>query len=235
MVLKIALALLILTGFAPWAHAEPARPLPFEATYSVIYRGFAAGYVHAELRVEGSGRYVYETRGEPGVLARLVVGRDVVERTEMQIDAQGVRPLAWRMNHGRLGDGGLEFSWESGTVAGTVDGERVELPTEPGLQDRLSVQIAVITALRRGEEPGTIPMIDGDEIKHYSYTRVGSETVRIGNGEVEAILYESTRPGSSRVSRVWHVPSLDYIPIRMERLRGGRVETVMSLERVEAR
>lgn len=217
------------------AWAEPRKPLPFAATYSVIYRGFAAGFLHVELRTEGPDRFVYETRGEPGVITRLVVGSNVVEHSVMHIDEEGVRPLSWRMNHGRLGNGFLDFSWEEGRVAGTFEGNSIDLPVEPGLQDRLSIQIAVITALRRGVEPGTIPMVDGDEIKHYSYTRVAEAPVQLENGEIEAVLYESTRPGSSRLARVWHVPALDYIPIRAEQLRGGRIETVMTLVSIEAR
>jgi hypothetical protein len=233
-VLRLALVLLAIAAPNSVAFAQSIKPLPFVATYAVSYRGYEAGRLHVELRAEDSDRFVYETRAEPGVVARFFVGKNPVERSEMRIDEQGVHPLLW-MNRGTSGAGTLEFSWEEGTVSGTVEGEQVEHPIEPGLQDRLSIQIAVMTALLRGMEPGTIPMVEGDEIKHYSYTRIGSEQVPLANGEIETIVYESTRPGSSRVSRVWHVPALDYIPIRAERIRKGRVETLMVLVNVQAR
>jgi hypothetical protein len=115
--------------------------------------------------------YVYESHAEPSLLARLVVSGQAVERSVMQIDGNGVQPLYWFMDDGKSGhedDGVLEFTWDKELVTGEVEGTRVELPTEPGLQDRLSIQIEVMTALLRTEEPGTIPMIDEDKIKRYS-------------------------------------------------------------------
>ncbi len=115
-----------------------------------------------------------------------------------------------------------------------MEGKRIDLPTEPLLQDRLSIQVAVLAALQRSVDPGTIALIDEEQIKHYTYTRAGSGRVKTKAGEFETVLYESTRPGSSRVSRVWHAPELGYLPVRAEQVRKGKVETVMELVRVEA-
>lgn len=215
---------------------EPVNPSPYAATYSVRYRGFNVGLLHFELRKGVPGTFVYESRAEPGLLARLIVGNNAVERSVMHIDASGVRPLSWYLDDGKSGndkDGVLEFGWDENRVSGVVEGERVELATESGLQDRLSLQIAVMTALLRGREPGTIALIDGDKIKRYSYTRAGNERIRTKAGTFETVLYESTRPGSSRISRVWHAPELGYIPVRAEQMRNGKVETVMELLKTE--
>lgn len=220
----------------PPAGAEPAAPVPFVASYAVAYRGFNAGLLHFELRYEAPGTFIYESRAEPSLLARFVVGADALERSIMQIDAEGVRPLSWSVEDGKSGsrgDGALVFAWEEGRVSGRVRDERVELPTEPGLQDRLSVQIAVMTALLRGNEPGVIPLLGDDEIKHYSYLPTGTRRIRTGAGEFDTVLYESTRPGSKRLSRFWQAPALGYIPVRVEQVRDGKVETVMELVKVE--
>jgi hypothetical protein len=225
--LPIAL-LLFATIALPASLPEPVTPTPYMATYSVSYRGLNAGLLHFELIAEEDGRFVYDSYAEPSALARFVVGHPVAERSVMYIDADGVRPLSWFMQ-----DGSLRFAWEEGRVSGVVEGKRIELPTEAGLQDRLSIQIAVMTALLREHEPGIIPMIDDDEIKHYSYNRTGFGPVKTQAGEFKAVLYESTRPGSSRTARLWHAPDLDYIPVRAEQLRKGKIETVMELVRVK--
>jgi hypothetical protein len=217
------------------AKAEPATPAPFTASYAVAYRGLNAGLLHFELRSEEPGIFIYETRAEPSLLARFLVGGAAVERSIMRIDANGVRPLSWFVEDGKAGkkqDGDLVFAWDEGKVSGTVKGQPVELRTVPGLQERLSIQIAVMTFLLRADEPGTIPMISDDEVKRYSYTRAGSGLIRTKMGEFATVLYESTRPGSSRVSRFWHAPTLGYIPVRAEQIRDGKVETVMELVEV---
>ncbi|HEX7013829.1 MAG TPA: DUF3108 domain-containing protein [Steroidobacteraceae bacterium] len=229
---------LIATGLlAAGAHAGEAVPEPFKATYAVRYRGIGAGTLTFELKRDpASGHYVYESRPNPSALARLFISRAAVERSVLEIGPDGVRPLEWHLEDGKSGqakDGWLEFDWDAGRVSGEVEGERVELPTEPGLQDRSSIQIEVTTALLRGEEPGVIPLIDDERIKRYTYTRKENAVLDSKLGKLDAVIYESSREGSSRLSRFWMVPSLGHIPARAEQIRKGKVETVMELVELE--
>jgi hypothetical protein len=220
----------------PFAAATDLVPAPYTATYSVSYQGMTAGQLHFVLRAEEDGRFVYETHATPGLLASLLVSSKAVERSIMRIDANGVRPLSWFLDDGKSGkenDGALVFAWDVKRVTGTVQGERVDLPAEPGLQDRLSFQVAVMTELLRGREPGTIPVFDDNRIKPYSYSRQGGVRIETPAGEFETVLYESTRPRSKRLSRIWHAPTLGFLPVRFERLNRGKVETVMELVTVE--
>ncbi len=226
-------ALLLL---AMMSHAQPTVPQPFVATYAVTFRGLSGGTLRMEWRHEGQNRYVFETRASPSALARFVISSDAFERTTLELTPQGLRPLSWEANDGRSGakgDGKLQFDWNANTVSGTYEGEPVKLALEPGMQDRLSIQIGVMAALAGGAEPGTIAMVNGDNIRHYTYTRGQSETVQSKLGPLQTVVYESTRANSNRLSRVWHVPSLDYLPARAEQIRKGKVETVMTLLSVE--
>jgi Protein of unknown function (DUF3108) len=218
------------------ARADSAIPQPFTATYAVTYRGIGAGTITFEFAREPSGNYVYETRPSPSGLARIFVSRAALERSVMQIDAQGVRPLEWRLDGAKSGnrdDGALRFDWAQGTVTGEIEGEPINLGIEPGLQDRSSIQIAVTTMLMRGQEPGTIPLIDDNRVKRYTYSKKESAVVESKLGKLDAVIYESTREGSSRVSRFWMVPSLEFIPARAEQIRKGKVETVMVLTELQ--
>lgn len=232
--IRLLTVLLVIALAAPAAFAAPV-PSPYTASYSVKYRGISAGLLHFELRAEEPGRLVFQTRPEPGLFARAFVGPKGIERSVMQIDEHGIRPLTWFVDDGRSGqreDADLVFAWDKGVVRGTMKGEAVERPTEPGLQDRLSVQIAAMTALLRDDEPGTIPLLAEKENRNYEYTRVGTQRISTFAGEFDTVVYESTRPGSSRLSRVWHAPDLGFIPVRAEQLRNGRVETVMEMVKV---
>jgi len=236
--LTALLPALIATGLvAAGARADEAVPEPFKATYAVSYRGIGAGTLTFELKRDPvSGHYVYESHPNPSALARLFISRAAVERSVMEIGPDGVRPLEWHLEDGKSGkekDGWLEFDWDAGRVSGEVEGERIELPTEPGLQDRSSIQIEVTTALLRGKEPGAIPLIDDERIKRYTYMRKENAVLDTKLGKLDAVIYESTREGSSRLSRFWMVPSLGHIPARAEQVRKGKVETVMELVKLE--
>ncbi len=235
--IKCAFALTLALCSAFGARADTlVFPPAFTASYAASYRGIEAGMLTFSLRAEDNGRFVYETKADPSFLARLVVSRNALERSEMIIDENGVRPLKWTLDDGKSGnqgDGALAFDWDAGRVTGTAEGKSVDLPTQPGLQDRLSIQIDVMTTLLRGGEPGTIPLIDDEKIKLYTYRRTGTEEMDTPLGRIETVIYESAREGSSRLSRFWMAPTLNYIPVRAEQIRKGKVETVMEIRSLE--
>lgn len=223
---------------AALARAQAPAPRPFVAEYQVTYRGLNAGALAFQFAQDAAnGRYAFETRADPSALARLVVSSAANERSIIEINADGVRPLEWRLDDGKSGDKGdgfLQFDWTQGAATGRIEGEEVRIPTEPKLQDRLSIQIAVSTALLAGQEPGEIPLIDDNRIKRYTYTRKERTVLDSKLGPIDAVIYESTRPGSSRVSRMWLAPQFDYAPVRAEQIRKGKLETVMVLTKWEA-
>lgn len=233
-----AVAGLWLSIAANAAFAQTAiAPQPFVATYTVSYRGIEGGTLRTELRRDASsGHYIFETHANPNALARLFISRDAVERTELEVTPEGIRPLVWETDDGKSGnkgDGRLQFDWARQTVTGTYKGKPVNLPLKPGVEDRLSIQVVAMTALLRGKEPGTIEMVNGNSIKEYTYTRGPTQSLDTALGKLDTIIYESTRTGSDRVSRVWHAPSLEYLPVRAEQVRKGKVETVMELTALE--
>lgn len=230
-------ALLASILFATAGHAQSegqsVLPKPFTATYAVTYRGMRAGKLTFKLsRDSASGRYTYETTADPSMLARIMISSAALERSVMEIGPEGVRPIDWQLDDGKSGtarDGKLHFDWEKNVATGAIEGQNIELPLEAGLQDRLSIQIAVVTSLLRGEEPGAIPLIDDNRVKRYSYTKIGAAVTETDLGKLDAVLYESTRQGSNRQSRFWLVPKMEYVAARAEQIRKGKVETVMVL------
>jgi hypothetical protein len=214
------------------ARADGQAPQPFVATYAVSFRGINAGNITFRLTRDPGGRYVYETHADPTALASLFVSRAAIERSVMDIGPQGVRPLEWQIEDGKSsskGDGSLHFDWDHKMVTGTVEGQPISVPTEPGLQDRSSLQIAVTTQLLRGVEPGTVAFIDTNRVKRYTYARKENATLDSALGKIDTVIYESTREGSSRLSRFWIAPSMEFLPARAEQVRKGKVETVMML------
>jgi hypothetical protein len=230
-------ALLASTLFATAAPAQSegqaVLPKPFTATYAVTFRGIRAGSLTFKLsRDPATNRYTYETTADPSMLARIMVSGAAVERSVMEIGPDGVHPIDWHFDDGKSGtsrDGKLHFDWQKNVATGVIEDQKIELPLEPGLQDRLSIQIDVVTSLLRGEEPGAIPLIDDNRVKRYTYTKIGPAVTDTDLGKLDTVLYESTRQGSNRQSRFWLVPKMEYLAARAEQIRKGKVETVMTL------
>ncbi|PLX71412.1 MAG: hypothetical protein C0614_14370 [Desulfuromonas sp.] len=231
---SVVLSLIIfLALLAPPVFADEGISLtPYRATYAFHYRGFKAGLIHFTLSAQAENTYTYTTRVEPGLLARLVVNPDAVEQTVLQIDDNGVRPLSWTSEDGKASrdkDGRLLFDWAAQRVSGTVEGQTVTLPTRPDLQNRLSMQIAVLFALLQDKLPAPITLIDGNRVKLYSYAYQKELQLDTAAGRFDVVLYESTRQGSSRLKRIYHAPALGYLPVRLETLRKGKRDSVLEL------
>ena len=223
--------------FASAAKSDAILPKPFPAVYEVSYRGMRAGQLTMKLsRDEATGRYTYETTADPSMLARFFVSSAARERSILEIGPDGVRPLEWSFDDGKSGtakEGHLKFDWDKNVATGVIEGEKIELPLEAGLQDRLSIQVDVVTSLLRGEQPGTIPLIDDNRVKRYNYVKKETTTLDSPLGKLDAVVYESTREGSDRQSRFWMVPEMEYLAARAEQVRKGKVETVMVLQSVQ--
>lgn len=209
---------------------------PSKATYEVEFRGINAGTIEFTLRAAGDDRYVYESRSNARGIARLVVRNEVHESSTFVLADGDVRPLSYSLDDGSSDtakDTRLEFDWNANRATGTHENQAIEIPLTAGVQDRISAQVAVMRALASGTRPERIAFIDRNELKHYVYTHEGTEQIKTPLGQFDTVVYSSTRDGSSRVSRIWYAPELGFTPVRAEQVRRGKVETTMTLSRLE--
>ncbi|MFM7626227.1 MAG: DUF3108 domain-containing protein [Gammaproteobacteria bacterium] len=127
----------------------------------------------------------------------------------------------------------LDFDWKAGRVRGTAEAQPVDIASRDGLQDGMSVQIALIRALTAGERPRRYFLIDKDEIKEYVYEQEGTARIRTTAGELDTVIWSSRRPNSDRVTRVWYATALDHTPVQAERRRGDKVEWTTRLKSLQ--
>ncbi len=234
-----ASSLLLAGSVSLYVHAADAGAevlLPSVATYSVEYRGINAGTIAFALRNTAPGQFVYESRSNARGMARLVIRNEVHEASTFALVDGGLQPSSYLLDDGSSDtskDTRLEFDWTARLARGQHEDQPLELALAPGLQDRMSVQIFVMRQLAAGQEPGQLAFIDRNEIKSYRYTKEGTERLKTAAGEVDTVIYSSSREGSSRVSKIWYAPSLGYTPVRAEQVRRGKVETVLTLTKLE--
>lgn len=226
------LALGLLLAATP-ALAQPLAP--FGADYAVRYGAMSVGSSHFELRADGApGRWVFESRSTPSGFGRLVTGGTLVQTSWLVVAGADVRPLRFRFDDGarrRSEDVSLTFDWERGRVAGEAKGEAVDLPLEPGMQDPVSSQLALMVELLAGGEPRNHVMIDGGRLRPTELRFERRERVTTPAGEFETLVYTSRRTGGSRVTWMWLAPQLQYLPVRMEQMRREKRYFSMELER----
>jgi hypothetical protein len=229
-----AIALFAALHAVPGGTAEVALA-PFVAEYDVRYGSMAVGTSRTELaRATPHGRWVMESRSTASGFARLIASGTLAQRSTFELTPSGIRPLAYSFDDGtaRTGrDVRLEFDWDARRVRGTAEDEPVDLEAVAGLQDAASMQALVLSRLRRGDEPGSIAMIEKDRIKVYGYTLLRRERLETALGELDTVAYRSAREGSDRETITWFAPSLGYAVVQAEQRIDGRKRGFQTLIR----
>lgn len=234
----LASALIALATAPLHAQAkEPATLQPYKARYQVHFRGLSGGQIESSLsRSEVPGQWLYETRAYPSLLGRVAVSPNARESSVMQITPAGVRPLSFDFNDGSAGttkDVRFKFDWAAGRVRGEAEGVPFDLPVGPGTQDTASVQAAMITDLLAGRSPQSYPILTGRKLREYRYWPEGRQTVMTPYGQFDTVVWANQRDGSTRITKVWHAPSLGYVPVQAVQYRKGQAETRMQMVALE--
>ncbi|MGC4027501.1 MAG: DUF3108 domain-containing protein [Steroidobacteraceae bacterium] len=229
------LGTVLLAGFAaagaPLLGAAELRP--FTASYNVSWHGMSAGNSQLQLEQLGDGTWRYSSRNRARGIFRIALPSELSQRSLFTLQDDQVQPLRFEADDGSdsssKGDADLRFDWNRGRVTGRSGGKDVDLPLTPGLQDAMSIQVSLMHALLRGGTPQRFSMLDGDRVKEYVYTREGSETLATALGSHETVIFRSARPDSTSGTWFWCAPDLGYLPVKVERRDGRKVEWSMSL------
>jgi hypothetical protein len=208
--------------------------MPFEVSYTWIWHGLTVAESKLQLQ-KSDGNWIYESRSEPRGIGRLMSERPV-QRSTLRVTDSGVQPLTYHADDGTPStkrDADVTFDWDAQRMTGTYEDKKVDRPLVPGIQDDLSVQIAMMVELLRGRTPDRFSLLDGNSVREYRYVREGEQTLQTPVGSLATIVYRSQKEGSPRATRFWCAPSHGFIPVRVEQKRKDEVEWTMQIESLQ--
>ena len=156
-------------------------------------------------------------------------------RSVLRITPEGVQPLSYQADDGtsstkRAID--VVFDWDRKRVIGVYEDTALDMPLEPGIQDDLSVQIALLVDLQRGQVPGKLQLLDKNQVREYNYLREDETTLPTALGPVDTIVLKTQKTGSPRFNRYWCAPGKGYIPMKVEQTRGDEIQWTMQIEKL---
>jgi len=222
-----ALALLA-GGHAP---AYSAELTPHTAEYKIKI-SVLSGQLTTRLFATDEG-YVAVHRVTPTGMARMLVDGDIEEIAGFAVDDTGVRPLHYK-SHDRMTkdktDADFRFDWPARSIVGVVDGEAVTIDFDGRAHDRISIQYAMMRDMIVGTADESYLLFDIDKFKTLQITQIGTKEVSVPAGRYTAIGVRHQAEGSSRVTTLWCVPELDYLPVIIEQHRKGKLRMRATLE-----
>ncbi len=165
-------------------------------------------------------------------LARMVSRGTIEEFSSFQSTLSGIVPVHYVSNDSLTSDktrADLDFDWSTLAITGTVNDQPVESVLEEFAHDRVSIQYQIMRDLMSGGLAETYVLFDIDEIKVLNVTVIGTRDIRVPAGEFTAIGVQHQAEGSSRVTTMWCVEELDYLPVMIEQHRRGDLRMRASL------
>ena len=86
------------------------------------------------------------------------------------------------------------------------------------------MQAAAIASVQAGKETFSFQQLKpGRDIDLYEYKKVSEETLKTDIGEINTLKYSRGKPGSEKLTYFWFAPEHAYAPIRLERIKKGKV------------
>ena len=225
----LALAAVVLSGPAV------ADLTPYAAVYKVKI-SILTGELRTRLTRTGDG-YVAVHELEPKGVAKMFVDGGVTETASFRIGEDGIVPVHFVTSDSVSKDGieaDIRFDPEANAIVGVVNGEAVREPIEGNVHDRVSIQYALMRDLMTNAPETHYVLYEFDKFKPLEVTRAGRKEIDVPAGRFDAIGIRHQSEGSSRVTTLWCVEELDYLPAMIEQHRDGKLTFRATLEEYEA-
>jgi len=224
----------LLLALAAAAQAGADELKPFEASYTWVWHGMTVAVSTLKLE-QHADTWLYASKSDPRGLGKMFSERPVQQST-LRVTATGVQPLHYKADDGTSSSrrgADVRFDWEHQRVTGTYEDTKVDMPAQAGMQDDLSVQIALMVELLAGRKPDHFQMIDKNSVREYRYVREAEESLDTPLGTVATIVFRSQKVGSPRVTRFWCAPSRGFIPLRVEQKKGDEVQWTLQIQSLQ--
>lgn len=179
---------------------------------------------HLERTADG---YRADSSIEATGLSRILAHGAIRENSEFIETENGVRPLRFQ-SADTLSKGGetvdFTFDWQDREIVGTIDGADFHTDIEGMVHDRVSLQYGLMHDLNNGIQRSTYSLQDAEKLKPLQITNIGSKKVKVPFGTFEAIGIQHQTEGSSRVTTLWCVEELGFLPVIIEQHRNGKLQ-----------
>jgi hypothetical protein len=197
---------------------------PYSAEYTVKI-SVLSGRLTTKLRPLADG---YEATHiiEPSGLASVLKSGEINEQSRFTPYADGVRATWYRSEDSLSSDktrAEVTFDWSTSEISGTVNDEAVRIVLDGIVHDRVAIQYQLMHDLLNGGPDERYVLFDIDEFKTLVVRNIGERKVRTPAGDYTAVGIQHQAENSSRVTTLWCVEELGYLPVVIEQHRKGKL------------
>ena len=219
------------------ASSVVAAPVltPYTAEYKVKI-SILGGRLTTGLQVTDEG-YTATSSIKATGMSRMIARGEITEQSWFSETDSGLRPSRF-VSSDTLSKGGeevdLDFLWDRSLVSGLIGGQEFRTDINGNLQDRVSLQYALMHDLLNDIYLDSYSLQDAEKLKLLSVTNLGTKSVKVPFGTFEAIGLQHRAGTSSRVTTLWFAKKLGYLPVLIEQHRKGKLQVRATLRQYAA-
>jgi hypothetical protein len=228
--------LLLLAALAlPVAAAAEQALTPYSAEYKVKI-SVLSGRLTTDLRATDDG-FEATHEIEPTGLANMFTNGEISEHSRFATTEDGVM-ASWYKSDDTLSkdktSAEVTFDWAESQMSGTVNGEEIEILLDGLVHDRVAIQYQLMHDMLNGGPDERYVLFDIDEFKTLIVSNIGEREVKTPKGKFNAVGIQHQAEHSSRVTTLWCVPDLGYLPVVIEQHRKGKLRLRATLRNYSA-
>jgi Protein of unknown function (DUF3108) len=226
------MALICLTALAINSAAHAAVPT-FDVSYRAEVRGVYGGIARQWSEQGEAGQWVFRADVAPRRLARMFGAKRIQEESVLELADGALRTLSFHSTEGRDAETKVLATYDHATGVATVERERVrevEIPADA--LDRLGLQLALAHDLSEGGPREVYHVVTGAQLHEMRFEFIEETEIEVPAGTFPVVLYRRTEDRPGRSSLLWLAPSLDYIAVRIDEMRGDEVRSRLELDAI---
>lgn len=128
------------------------------------------------------------------------------------------------------------FDWNASKLSGRVNGDPYSYTLVNGMNSPNSFQVAMRQDIAQGAKKVDYPFMKFKRPSHIYFAVIGEERLSLGDTKVDTIIIEQTAPLRSKERKlIWIAPGYDYIPVKFETKREGKLKESLEVTRLTLR
>lgn len=229
-----ALALALALPAAAPVQAKEWKIPPFEATYRAKI-GIARGETRMELRRLDAARFEIESWTEARGFASWFKRGEIHELSRFRWEDGRIVPELFRRTDDISSEDrnvSVLYRPDEGVALVTHRGDTREVDISERTTNPLVMQIALMQDLALGEGADYYETLDHAGIRRYEVEyQQGTEPVEVPAGAFSARRLRHSRDGTDTFTQLWCSPEFDWLAVRAEINKDGKVRGRLSLEK----
>lgn len=226
--LTLCLYLALAPAAPPVARADTPPVREFTARYDFNANRMVVARMERSLRANGDGGYTFTSKSEAAGMLSFLLSDNIDESSVWDFADGRPRPVKYQYHHTGRKQGErhavLDFDWQKGIVTNRINNDPWTMKVPTGAQDKLLYQYTMMLDLQAGRKTLSYDVADGGELKRYRFERMGNVTIDTPLGRLQAEKLQ--RIHGRRRTVIWCATTLDYLPVRIEQHKDGKVLTM---------